>query len=221
MDEERAHDLPTCALQDMLHRVHRRERDPWWFASLDPDADPAEQGRFDLPSPRGTAYWATSTLAAMLEAFQDFGAGRLPRSEVAARVCSQTTVPDDAPSAADLTHSQAYVAGVTPDLWTNPDRTWTQQCAAILDGAGWCALHHGIRHDPTVSLRATTLFDEEGAHPPSWPTGGSQQDAWCSEPYDLTDDPSLDSQLAAYGIVIAPDDPALPVTPLEETDLED
>lgn len=48
-----------------IHRAKRRGREAWWFASC-PDDGPGG-GRFDLPSPRGTCYWATTAEAAIRE----------------------------------------------------------------------------------------------------------------------------------------------------------
>lgn len=63
----------------------RRFGQPWWFASVDPD-DGAACGRFDLPSPDGACYLATSKAAAVLEAFSEFSRGLLrSRRCVAAR----------------------------------------------------------------------------------------------------------------------------------------
>jgi hypothetical protein len=81
----------------VLHRMHRAARaSPWWFGSA--PADPAEGGRFDLSAPRGTCYFGTSPASAVLEAFQDFGEGLLPETELRARVRTTVVVPTGAPS---------------------------------------------------------------------------------------------------------------------------
>lgn len=46
----------------------RANAQPWFYSSSDTAADP---GRFDLPAPHGTCYWALTAIAAILEATAD------------------------------------------------------------------------------------------------------------------------------------------------------
>lgn len=75
-----------------LHRVYRTDRaGPWWFASV--PAEPRHGGRFDLPAPDGACYLATNSAGAVLEAFQDFGRGLLPVSELRVRARAELSAP--------------------------------------------------------------------------------------------------------------------------------
>jgi hypothetical protein len=188
----------------VLHRVFRADRPaPWWFGSAPPD--PQEGGRFDLPSPDGTCYLATSAVGAVLEAFQDFGRGVLPLSELRIRARAQVTAPVAAPPAAQLTSARARAVGVTQSLWAGQDRALTQRWAVALRRAGWLALWHGTQHDPTTTIRSVTLFDAAGEHPPYDDAKG-----WAPAVYPLEDDRATRDALDRYGIQVIPDpDPAI------------
>lgn len=195
-----------------LHRAFRAgRRSPWWFASA--PADPIEGGRFDLPAPDGTCYLATSAAGAVLEAFQDFGRGVLPLSELGVRARAEVVAPAHSPRAAQLTAARARAVGVTQALWAGSDRALTQRWAVALRRAGWLALWHGTQHDPTGRSRSVTLFDTAGDHPPY-----DDADGWDPTVTLLDrDGPTIDA-LARYGILAIPNpDPA--TIPLEETGL--
>jgi RES domain len=195
-----------------LHRVFRADRpSPWWFASA--PADPLQGGRFDLPDPDGACYLATSAAGAALEAFQDFGRGVLPVSELRARARAEVIAPAHSPRAAQMTAARARAVGVTQALWAGSDRALTQRWAVALRRAGWLALWHGTQHDPTGQARCVTLFDTAGDHPPY-----DDADGWDPIVTALDRDrPTLDT-LARHGIRVIPDpDPA--IIPLDETGL--
>ena len=101
-----------------------------------------------------------------LEAFQDFGRGVLPESELRARRLALVAVPGGSPDAADLVAPKARGAGVTAALWAGQDRALTQSWADALRRAGWQALWYGLQHDPSGQLRGVALFDLEGEHAP-------------------------------------------------------
>jgi hypothetical protein len=208
---ERLTDLPGLTLRGLaLHRVYRANRSaPWWFASLPPDyAYRDEHGRFDLPYPGGACYLATSPVAAVLEAFQHFQ-GRLPDVELAARRRAEVIAPPDAPTAADLAAPWSRGAGVTAALWAGQSRRLSQAWAAALRHAGWLALHHGISHDPAGQLRAVTLFDRHGQHPPYGNAHG-----WAAQIRSMHDDAALYAELRRYGIEVTRADVQLPIVPL-------
>jgi hypothetical protein len=197
----------------VLHRVFRADRSPWWFGSA-PD-DPADGGRFDLPAPDGTCYLATTAAGAVLEAFQDFGRGLLPMSELQARARAQVRASPAAPLAAQLTSPRARAVGVTQALWAGQDRALTQRWAVALRRAGWLALWHGTQHDPTTQSRSVTLFDSAGEHPPY-----DDAEGWTPALHRLVDDGPTRDTLANFGIHVIPD-PDPPTVPLDESGLLD
>lgn len=199
-----------------LHRVHRADRGPWWFATRRAGAADEPGGRFDLPEPLGACYWALSPLAAVLEAFQHFGAGLLPDAELRARRRAELVAPPGAPVAANVAAAAARGAGVTAALWAGGDRALTQRWALALHRAGWRAVHHGISHDPAGRLRALTLFDTAGAHPPYDDPAG-----WRAAEHLLHDDRALRAGLARYGVTVTTSGVSLPVVRLEDTGLAD
>lgn len=185
-----------------LFRVWRRvtadgERrdEPWWFAAV-PDSAPVHGGRFDLPAPMGSCYTATRPAGAVLEALQA-RLTNLPRAELAARRLAEIRVPADAPPAAKVTaRAAAGELGITAALWAGGDRRLTQRWAAALRRDGWWAVYSGVQHDPSGQLRAVTLFDAEGAHPPTW------RSDWHVTVSTLDDDHALRAELAGYGVAV-------------------
>lgn len=206
--------LVSRRLPATLYRVFRTARaQPWWFSSVGPD-QPDNGGRFDLPSPAGSCYLGASRAAALLEAFQDFGAGLLPDVELYARRMAEVSVPSDAPPAAVLTSQRARGVGVTAALWAGADRSLTQLWAAALYRAGWRALFHGIQHDPAGRLRAVTLFDTTGEHPPYDDHAG-----WTLTAHGLWPSASVERSLARFGITVARSELELPFVALHESGL--
>jgi hypothetical protein len=194
-------DWPHVPLADrLLHRVWRHhdgsgaERSLWWFAAV--TEDPQDGGRFDLPAPMGTCYTATSPAAAVLEALQ----GRLrnlPRRELAARRRAEVVAGADAPAGADTTARDLVGRfGVTAELWAGRDRALTQRWAAALRRDGWWALHTGIAHDPSGTLRGVALFDRQGGHPPSYGRD------WEVAVATLHDDEALHAELETFGVTV-------------------
>lgn len=198
-----------------LHRVFQAHRgDPWWFASLPAGAAPDNGGRFDLPSPLGACYLATSPVAAVLEALPEFS-GLLPDIELRKRRRAEVTVPTSAPRAAALAATRARDSGVTAALWAGTDRARTQRWALALARAGWRALHHGVQHDPAGGLRAITLLDAAGTHLPFDDAG------WTTAVHSMHDDQHVVAALARYGIQVTLSDVALPLVPLDASGLLD
>ena len=181
-----------------LHRIFRYgRRSPWWFATV--GAQPATSGRFDLPAPDGSCYLTNSPIAAVLEAFQDFGEGVLPIAELSRRRRAVITAAPRAPKAARLLSASARGFGITQALWAGADRAMTQRWARALRRAGWLAAWTGVQHDPAGRASAVTLFDEAGEHPPYDDPGWS----WYALP--LADDQEIIEGLARYGIRVLPD----------------
>jgi hypothetical protein len=191
-------DLPARPLAGApLFRVWRRQLPggdvralPWWFASRPDEAE--RGGRFDLVAPDGTCYLATSLVAAVLEALQAH-LRSLPRAELEVRAAVGIDPPPQAPDAADLTDPTTAGRGVTAGVWADNDRPRTQRWATALRRDGWWALHSGVHHDPSGTLRAVALFDHAGEHEPSHP--GS----WQTTRRDLTGD-EVAVALADFGV---------------------
>ncbi len=208
--------LPTRGLAaTVLHRVFLTRREsPWWFSGVPAGADPDGFGRFDLPHPEGACYLATTPVAAVLETFQHLVGGLLPDDELRRRSHLTVTAPPGSPRAANLTAARARAAGVTYELFSSGDRALSQRWAVRLRRAGFRALVQGVRHDPTGRLRAVTLFDTAGDHPPY-----DDAEGWVGERTPLHHDAALRSALSRYGIRVTRSDPQLPVVPLEDSGL--
>lgn len=189
-----------------LHRIFRGTRSPWWFASV--TGDPGAHGRFDLPEPHGACYTARSVAASALEAFQEHSRGVLPVDELRTRRRAVVTAPPGTPRSAQLTSARSRGTGVTAALWAGGDRGLTQRWAAQLHRAGWRALLGGVAHDPTGRLRAVTLLDRSGEHPPY------DDDGWGPEVADIEDDPEVVSALDRYGYRVIRTPTSLPIVPL-------
>lgn len=194
--------LPRQALsRHTLYRVWRHELPdgttrpgPWWFASA--AADTPAGGRFDLPAPMGTGYFATRPEAAVLEALQ-MRLLNLPREELALRRLATITPPTDAPPAAMLTARRvAGEIGITAELWAGRNRALTRAWAQALRRDGWWALYAGVSHDPSGRLRSVALFDHRGDHPPSH--GGR----WRYRTQAVDGDKSLEQALARFGVSV-------------------
>jgi hypothetical protein len=207
-------DLPAVPLVGVtLYRVWRHRspdgttRDhPWWFASAPTDV--ADGGRFDLPEPMGTCYLATDPVAAILEALRAHLTA-LPTAELAVRRIATIHPPGRAPDAADVTDPAVTGVGFTAALWAGLDRPLTRRWAAAIRRDGWWALRAGIQHDPTGRLRAITLFDGSGGHPPT------VDGEWTWTDASLDGDTDARAGLAACGVTIR--GPAnLPVATLDD-----
>ena len=165
---------------------------PWWFASA--PADPHTGGRFDLPAPAGACYLAETVAGAVLEALQVHLAN-LPAAELAARGAMRTEAPAGMPPAADLTDPVGVQLALTSAVWAGTDRPLTQRWAAAFRRDGWWALHGGIQHDPTGTLRGVALFDQAGEHEPT------HAGPWTLDEIDLLDDQTR-VELADVGVVV-------------------
>lgn len=185
-----------------IHRVWRiagpdgaPRNSPWWFASLPVDKQTAG-GRFDLPSPMGTGYFAASAVGAVLESLQAHLVS-LPGAELRVRRLATVKAPRSAPPGARLTSKRlAGQYGVTAAIWADADRPLTQRWAEAFRRDGWWALYSGLQHDPSARLRGWALFDHGGAHPPS--IGGE----WEYEVQPIYDNNVLTGKLANYGVVV-------------------
>lgn len=208
--------LPTKKTVGLtLHRVFRTERpSPWFFAGIPAGGNPDDYGRFDLPYPDGACYTATSAVGSVLETFQHLEDALLPDAELRRRTRVTVLAPGSSPPAANLTAARTRGIGVTLELASTADRGLTQRWADQLRRAGHRALLHALRHDPTGRLRAVTLFDKAGPHPPY----GDDQ-GWAATRHGLDDDPALRAALRRYGITVERSDPALPIVTVQDSGL--
>jgi hypothetical protein len=149
-----------------LYRVTRRfdpdgePRSPWFFSSA-ADAD-AASGRFDLPPPRGTCYFADRRVGAFVEVFRRTRV--IARIDIAARQLVVATRTGSPLRFANLRSAAAARLGVTLDTFAGDDYRETQQLAAdIAAGRGFAGVRAPTRHDPTARSNTMALFGRAGA----------------------------------------------------------
>jgi hypothetical protein len=109
--------VPTTSRRRPLYRVCRRQHThPWWYSAR----DVGEPGRFDLPLPDGTCYWALSAATAILEVVTDPDQPDPPVITIAALEALNVWMAADVPAArgrlADTTVTS--VPGLTTELAT-------------------------------------------------------------------------------------------------------
>ncbi len=141
-----------------LYRIFRAARSPWWY-SCD------GSGRFDLPLPHGTCYFAENPLAALLEVTR--GLTLLSETFLHSRRLITATLPR-LQRIADLTAASAYSYGVTAELSATADYTAPHAWARELHAAGFTGARYRIRHDPRADLTGIAWFGRAGRlrHPP-------------------------------------------------------
>jgi hypothetical protein len=138
-----------------LYRIHRANRNPWWFSS-------DGSGRFDLPpaSDSGTCYLGEDPIGCFVEVFRSTVI--VPSPEVESRRISRLEIP--AARLDDLASGQCRRFGLTAEIHSTPDYGMTQLWAAALWRAGFDGIHYLLRHDPRQRLAAIALFGPAGAH---------------------------------------------------------
>lgn len=143
------------------HRRSAADGGCWYYAPL--PADPATGGRFDVPAPDGTCYFANRPLVAAMERVGRFTAQHkpVPADLVDGRVVSTidtATLPDRAVNLVvkrAATHFQ-----VTGELFTMADYSVPQAWADAIHRAGHAALLYTPRFSP--SGRAIAAFGPQG-----------------------------------------------------------
>ncbi len=137
----------------MLHRVHRADRDPWFF-------DRSPHGRFNptgTPA-RGACYWAEKPIGAWIESFRSLLT--LTEEDLAGRALTTVTLTGDL-VVSDLTVKRALAAGVTASITAGADYAPPQALAdalqAVTDGIRW-----RLRHDLSQRLVGVALFGQPG-----------------------------------------------------------
>jgi RES domain len=145
-----------------LFRIHRRERDAWWFSS-------DGSGRFDpVGTGLGACYFATDPLGAWVEVFRDNLL--LDGAEVIARSLGRTRLGRHA-RLADLTSRRALQFGVTASLGADRDYAESHAFAARAAMTGFAGIRYFVRHDRAQKLYGIALFGDPGAvgRSPAWP----------------------------------------------------
>jgi hypothetical protein len=147
------------------YREHNHRPGPgggcWYYAPL--PADPAEGGRFDLPSPEGTCYLANRERVAAMERVGRFTSQRkpVPAGLVRGRVVTTVETSTLPAKTLNLVSARAQTeAGVTGELFAGPDYSLTQAWAAAIRAAGHDALTYAPRFSP--GDRAIAVFGPEG-----------------------------------------------------------
>lgn len=135
-----------------LWRIHRSDREAWWFSS-------DGESRFDLSPPRGTAYAADDPLGSFAEVFQDMTL--VSDADVAARRLSELHVPRRV-RLADCTDSRARGFGCTGEIHTTVDYELTQRWAEAFAEGGFAGIRYLVRHDPAQRQVGIALFGEAG-----------------------------------------------------------
>jgi len=140
-----------------LYRIHRRDRNPWWFSH-------DGTGRFDLPAPEGTCYLAVSPLGAFVEVFREIAL--VSQALVDARCVSTLRLPGAA-RLADCTRARARAFGVTAEIHATEEYGATQPWAAAFAAAGFAGVRYLVRHDPSGRSAGIALFGSAGEA--TWP----------------------------------------------------
>ena len=146
-----------------LFRITKNYRDgsiatAWFFSS----SGGGRSGRYDVPHPNGSCYFADDPAGAWLEVFRRQQV--VPRQDITVRCLVTAARNGDALAFADLTSPSAVKSGVTLDLSAGSDyahsqiaalAAYRQKCMGII---GW------IRHDPARRYRNVALFGRTGGH---------------------------------------------------------
>lgn len=143
----------TLATNQVLYRVVRSGRLPWWFGST-------MGGRFDLAQPNGTCYFAQEALAALLEVI---GPGPVTHEFVASRRLRRLFVPQPW-RVADACARRASQYGVTAEIGSILPYDLPQAWARCLEQAGFGGITYWLRHDPARS-RGYAFFGKAGGRP--------------------------------------------------------
>ena len=141
-----------------LFRIHRAERDPWWFSN-------SGGGRFDLtvkagaPTELGTCYLGREPIGCFVEVFRGV---EVLQKEVDARRISSLSLPSGV-HLADCTAPRSRELGITAEIHSSPDYAMTQAWAAAFLRAGFDGIHYLLRHNPAQRSIGIALFGPAGS----------------------------------------------------------
>jgi hypothetical protein len=148
------------------HRPGASDGGCWYYASL--PTDPTTGGRFDVPVPAGTCYFANRPLVAALERVGRFTAQHkpVPADLVDGRsVTTIDTVSLPGKAVNLLAKRAATHFGITGELFTMSDYSVPQAWADAIHQAGHQALVYTPRFSPHG--RAIAVFGAQGSQPQS------------------------------------------------------
>lgn len=160
-DSERLSGFPqtTLGTQNVLWRVARNGRGPWWFGS-------SLAGRFDLAEPEGTCYLAADAMAALLEVVGPHRlTGFISRTFLNQRTLYRLQVPEGK-HLADLSSRRGAEFGLTLEIHSVVPYDRPQAWAAALRRTGFDGVRYMVRHDPGGG-HGFALFASHGEH--HWP----------------------------------------------------
>jgi hypothetical protein len=147
-----------------LHRIHRAELAPWFFAS-------GPLWRFNPHGVRGlgACYLGEKPVAGLLETFK--GMRVVDEAELRLRAHFSASL-DRRLRLADCCAPAAGRFGVNGEIHTTPDYERPQEWASALARAGFAGIRYLCRSDPGMQLIGYALFDHAGEAPSGrWPDG--------------------------------------------------
>jgi hypothetical protein len=199
--------LPRRSLHtgEVVHRMFRRlgpdhrPRGPWYFSS----SGTADSGRFDLPAPSGTCYFATSAVGAWLEVFGNVAL--VDAADVRRRSLAHATRSGAALPLVDLASPRAASLGISLDVVSGSDYATSQSLAHQAFSEGADGVRALLRRDPSGTSHNIALFGRAGAP--------SRQFGWRVVRSDPWRSAELLTTLASIGVHVAEVPHDLPVTP--------
>lgn len=151
-------DLPTFTLGfgTEIYRVHRADREPWFF-------DDGDEGRFNLPvgMGTGTCSFAADPVGGFLEVF-----GRMTlvsEEDVAKRGMYHAAVNKEL-VLADFCAPDAGKFGINGEIHTTIDYAITRAWAIAVQVAGLDGIRYLTRSDPQMNQQGYAIFGPAGPH---------------------------------------------------------
>ena len=134
-------------------------RSPWYFGST----GGKNPGRFDLPQPKGSCYFASSSYGAWLETIR--GPRVVSRQQVEELSLARVTRQSTELILANLTSSSGTKYGLTLDVATGDDYSQTQEIADLLRKARFKGVRSFLRRSTSARLYTFGIFGPTGAQP--------------------------------------------------------
>jgi hypothetical protein len=184
---ERVTRVPDRAVAEPVYRAQWDHLEPWWFSTR---TDNPRAGRFDLPLPHGTCYFADDPVATLIEKLVDPAqAEPLVRSDDLDRLRIWSgRLPPPWERVADTTDRASRVPKELGTI-TPYDLPWRWADALHADGRS--ALRYWLRLDPGAG-RGVAVFSDHGAPaepPPLDPEPAAAHAAGLREAVDVLESP--------------------------------